>query len=327
MSCGGKGPALGIDVGGTFIKAALVGPDGAVTHERRLPTGARFGKDAVVERIESVIDEFLRPNADRPTPVGVGVAVTGQVDWRTGAIIGGIADRIPGWIGTPLKAILEARYGSLPVVVENDAKAAAVGEFRFGAGKSFKDVICLTIGTGVGGGIILDGKLVRKRDGAAGELGHMTVDMDGPLCECGSRGCLEAFVSAPRLVSEVLGGLSRGEPSIIPQMLPKGEGQVDGELLVRAARAGDQLVLRCLNDMARYLGVAMANLVNALGPEVIVIGGGMAEFAGYLIDPAVEVMTQRSFGVCACGTKVVRAELGNYAGVVGSAALALDLVH
>lgn len=327
VSCGSGESALGIDVGGTFIKAALVDPHGRIGHERRVPTRARSGKEAVIEQIGTIIDEFLRADADHPTPVGIGVAVTGQVDYPTGTIIGGLADRIPGWIGTPLKTVLQARCGLLPVVIENDAKAAAVGEFRFGAGKSFKDIICLTIGTGVGGGIILDGRLVRKRHGAAGELGHMTVDLDGPQCECGNRGCLEALVSGPRLISEVLKGVSRGEPSIVPQLAQDRNQQVNGELLVRAAQMGDPLVLRCLGDMAKYLGVAMANLVNALGPEVIVIGGGMAEFGRYLINPAVEVMTRRSFGVCAHGTKVVQAALGSYAGVVGSAALAFDLVH
>lgn len=314
---------LGIDLGGTFTKGGLVNRNGEIRDAHKEPTNAA-GRDHVLDGLFRSIDHLMAVARRRGLEIrGIGIAVTGQVDFETGTLIGGLRDKIPGWIDTPVKKIVEERYGLL-TLVENDGKAAAIGEHRFGAARGYSDVVCLTIGTGVGGGIIIGGKLHRKWRGAAGELGHFSIDYQGRQCDCGNMGCLEVYVSAPRLVGGVLEAIRGGEYSVVSELVNGKLDAIDGEVLRRAAEMGDRVVLSVLDEMATYLGAALSNLVVALGPQVIVIGGGISQFGELLLEPTRKEIFRRTFGVCAEGLQLVQAALGEYSGAVGAAALVLD---
>ncbi|MGE5574472.1 MAG: ROK family protein [Bacteroidota bacterium] len=319
-----KNVVIGVDLGGTFTKAGLVDPEGRIRDPHRERTDAPAGRDHVVQGLFRSIDHLIELAETTGLSVrGIGIAVTGQVDPTTGTVIGGLKGKIPGWIGVPLKSLVQARY-DMPVVVENDGKAAAVGEHRFGAAKGYSEAICLTIGTGVGGGLIIGGRLHRKWHGAAGELGHVSIDYRGRRCDCGNRGCLELYVSAPRLIGDVMRAIRKGEPSVVTGLVRGELDRIDGEVLRQAADMGDDLVLKLLKEMAARLGAALSNLAVALGPQVIVIGGGIAEFGEMLLELARKEVLKRAFGVCADGVKIVQAALGEYSGAIGVAALVFD---
>lgn len=305
-------PAVGVDIGGTKLLAGLVGPDGAVLVRRRLRTPPEGGA-AVAAAVVEVVRELWEDAGTGPLPVGVGAA--GLVD-LDGTVR--YSPNIPGWEDTPLRAELAAALG-VDVRVDNDANTAAWAESRAGAGRDAGDsLLMLTVGTGVGGGLVHEGELVRGRSGLAAEFGHVIVREGGPACGCGNRGCLEAMASGQAIARVAREGLARGERSVLDSV-----ADPSGKDVTRAAEDGDAFATAVLAECGFWLGVGIASLVNALDPEVVVVGGGAMQAGELLLGPARAACSARVLGAAHRKMPlVVPAALGDDAGMVGAALLA-----
>jgi glucokinase len=308
--------ACGIDVGGTKISGGVVDEAGAVLEELRVESPATD-----VEAIEDAITSLVTQLRDRHDIAAVGVGAAGYVDKARAVVM--FAPNI-AWRDVNLKAELEERI-HLPVVVENDANAAAWGEFTYGAGHDVDDLLLVTVGTGVGGGVVLDGELYRGAFGVGAEIGHMRVVPDGILCGCGNRGCLEQYGSGTALVREVRAA-ARGGSLLAADLLQRAGGDPDritGPLVTEAAHDGDPFAVEQLAVLGRWLGEGIASLTAVLDPAVVVLGGGVSEAGDLLLDPVRAAFASQLTGR---GHRPVldirRARLGNRAGLIGAADLA-----
>lgn len=308
--------AVGVDVGGTNLRFGLVSEDGKVLARSRSASDARQGVDAVMGRIDKGIAEMLKKaEKDGHVPVGIGVGVPGIISLPEGVVR--FSPNLPGWEELPLRGRLQDCFG-LRTVVENDANAHALGEAWAGGGVGARSLICMTLGTGVGAGIILDGEIWRGVDGMAGEVGHMTVAPRGRKCGCGNSGCLEAYASATAVVERAKEAMAGGAASALFGCCPKGMTAAD----VRdAALAGDRLALRMYRDAGVYLGIAIAGLINLLNVERVVIGGGMAGAWELFIGPLRAEVARRAFDIPARRCGIVPGVLSDDAGMVGNAGL------
>jgi glucokinase len=308
--------ACGIDVGGTKISGGVVDEHGSVLEELRVVSPATD-----VEAIEDAITSLVTQLRARHDIAAVGVGAAGYVDKARAVVM--FAPNI-AWRDVNLKAELEERI-HLPVVVENDANAAAWGEFTYGAGHDVDDLLLVTVGTGVGGGVVLDGELYRGAFGVGAEIGHMRVVPDGILCGCGNRGCLEQYGSGSALVREVRAA-ARGGSLLAADLLGRAGGDPDritGPLVTEAARDGDPFAVEQLGVLGRWLGEGIASLTAVLDPAVVVIGGGVSEAGDLLLTPVRAAFASQLTGR---GHRPVleirRARLGNRAGLIGAADLA-----
>jgi glucokinase len=316
-------PAIGIDIGGTKVAAGLVDTDGRVLKRARRETPDRSKSPQVVEdTIAEVIGE-LRDHNDYRDVMAVGIGAAGFVDATQSSVL--FAPHL-SWRHEPLRDAMRRRVG-LPVVVENDANAALWAETRFGAAQGEDAVVCVNLGTGIGGGVLLDGALYRGRFGVAGEFGHMQVVAGGHRCECGNRGCWEQYASGNALVREARELAAAGSP-VAHGLLDVVDGDISrltGPLVTQAAKNGDPAAVELFEDVGRWLGIGLANLAAAFDPGLFVIGGGVSEAGELLLTPAREAfrrqLTGRGFRPEA---RVVRAQLGNDAGLIGAADLARD---
>ena len=308
--------ACGIDVGGTKIAGGVVDADGRILEELKVESPA---KD--VEAIEEAIASLVTDLAGRHDIACVGIGAAGYVDSARAHVL--FAPNL-AWRDLDLKSDIEARV-HLPVVVENDANAAAWGEFAFGAGKDVDDLLLVTVGTGVGGGIVLDGKLHRGAFGVAAEIGHMRVVPGGILCGCGNRGCLESYGSGTALVREARAA-ALGGSLLARDLLDRAGGDVaaiSGPLITEAAQAGDVFAIDQLADLGTWLGEGIASLAAVLDPAMVAIGGGVSEAEDLLLDPI-----RAAFGKQLTGrghrpvAEIRKAQLGNKAGLIGAADLA-----
>jgi glucokinase len=318
--------AIGVDVGGSRIKAGIVRYDGTVYYKVTVPT-SRSGEEVVsqiLKILSDLLEKFNRNTLFGALPKGIGLGVTGQVDFSTGTIIAGLEDKIPGWIGTPLKKIIEEKF-NLPVLVDNDGKVAALAELYFGGHGEVKDMVCLTLGSGVGSGIIIDGKLHRPRLGAAGELGHIIINAD-ELEIPGYYGRLESYVSSKALIRYALNELRKTNRGVLYEKLRGNAENITPELIKEAALMGDKVALKAIDKVAFYLGAGLATIVAFLAPEIIVLAGGLANFGDLLLTPTIAYMKKYSFGVTARYTKVTISKLGEFSGVLGAAALIFHYV-
>jgi glucokinase len=231
---------------------------------------------------------------------------------------------IPGWVDVPLGDIIHKRF-KVDTFLVNDASAAALGEYRFGVGRGVKNLVLFTLGTGIGGGIIADGKLYLGAVGGAAEFGHMTIDANGPRCGCGNTGCLEMLASGTAIAGDAVRHINKGEKSSLLDMVGGKLEDINAEVIGRVARNGDLLARDVIARAAYYLGIGMVNIVNIFNPEMIVIGGGMAELGDMLIEPGRRMVAERAFSISARLVRIVIAQLGNEAGVYGAAAFTLDM--
>ncbi|MGI8524290.1 MAG: ROK family glucokinase [Nocardioides sp.] len=308
--------ACGVDVGGTKIAGGVVDDDGTVLEEMVVESPAT---DA--EAMETAIATLVAELGSRHAIEAVGVGAAGYIDKSRSVVL--FAPNL-AWRDLDLRAELEPRLG-LPVVVENDANAAAWGEFSFGAGHDVDDLLLLTVGTGVGGGVVLDGELYRGAFGVGAEVGHMRVVPDGILCGCGNHGCLEVYGSGTALVREARAA-ARGGSLPARGLLDRAGGdadQITGPLISEAAAEGDQFATEQLAELGRWLGEGIASLTAVLDPAVVVVGGGVSAAGDLLLDPI-----RRSFASQLTGRghrpmlEIRPAQLGNRAGLIGAADLA-----
>ncbi len=312
--------AVAVDVGGTNVRVALVDHEGKIRLRRSQLTEARKGRVAVLERLLTVMNEVV-DSAEPGTLCGIGVSQAGATDPGTGAIHS--PPNLPGWDGYSLKPDLE-RHFSLPVVVANDANAAAVAEQRYGAARGYSSVFYMTVSTGIGGGAIIDGKLDAGSRGYAGEVGHMTIDKDGPECSCGNRGCLEWLASGTAVARIARERLSSGEPSEMHASAGGEMQRVDAPMVVEAARSGDRLANAIVQEVAANLGVGIVNLVHLLDPEVVVIGGGLGQHLDILLPGITAELKTRELSGKGERIRVVKSELGDDGPLLGAAALAFE---
>ena len=309
---------IGVDLGGTNLRTAVVASDGEILDKHKEATKAVDGWMKVVARLIDNIKRQLEIGAQKGAKVvAVGVGAPGVILVDKGIVVK--SPNFPDWNNLPLKNELEKAL-SIPVFIENDANAAALGEKWRGAGRDIRSMIHLTLGTGVGGGIILDNKIWHGADGMAGEIGHMTLIPDGRQCTCGNTGCLEMYASARGIVQSFREELERQKLSAAGDLK-----EVTSEKVYQAAREGDAVARRVMKDMGRMLGIGIASLINIFNPERVVIGGGVKDAWPLFIGATHEEIMKRAFQVPAERTEIVPSSLGDDAGMVGAAAVALEL--
>ncbi len=316
-------PVLAIDLGGTKIAAAIVSGDGKITAREYWPTLAQEGPQAVIGRIISAIEHLLHQSGmELPQLHGISLAAAGALDIHRGIVT--LSPNLPGWHDVPLRDIIREKFRT-PTFLVHDATAAALGEYHFGAGRGTKNLIYVTVSTGIGGGIIINGKLYQGATGSAGEVGHMTIDVDGPKCNCGNYGCLEMFASGTAVAREAVRRIRLGEQSSLSGLAKGKLEDITAEMVDQAARNGDSLAADILLQAARYLGIGMASLVNILNPEMIILGGGMSRMGDRLLGPVRQVINERAYPVSAQAVRLVTAQLGGDAEVVGAAVFAWEI--
>jgi len=311
--------AIGIDLGGTKIEVARVDAEGNLRQRLRRPTDAKRGAAAVKAEVVKAV-KSLQQSVDSP-PAGVGVGVAGQVDRQQGMVR--FAPNL-GWHDEPLKDYLGRALG-LPVVVTNDVRAATLGEWLYGAGQGCDDLICLFVGTGIGGGVVAGGRILSGCSNSAGELGHITVDLRGPSCHCGNRGCLEALAGGwaiARHAQEAISADPSAGASLSKLAGDKGEA-VTAKIVGQAAQIGDPLALRIMEEAVQALVAGAASLVNAFNPCRLILGGGVIEGLPQLVDRIARGVRQRALTVSREPLEILPARLGNNAGVIGAATLAI----
>jgi glucokinase len=309
----------GVDLGGTNLSAALAEADGHVIAELKEPTLSYEGPAAVLERVGKLVNRLAANAGVRPSALGMGVP--GLVDIATGT--SRFLPNFPTqWRDIPIRAALEPQLGC-PIHILNDARAATLGELVFGRGRSARTMVFFGLGTGVGGGVVVDGQLRLGPLGAAGELGHQTILPNGPLCGCGNRGCLETLISGPALTGEGVRLFLAGNAPKLYEICTGNVAKVSPVTMAAAAQAGETSVRVAIERAAEWLGIGAANLVVALHPELIVIGGGVAEMGELLLAPIRETIRQRVGMLPVTGVRVERSELGDRAGLLGGIALAV----
>jgi glucokinase len=312
------GPILGIDIGGTKLAVAVAREDAEVLAEAREPSRAEEGPDAMIDRSVAMARAVVAEAGvaiEEVTAVGIGCG--GPLDpWR-GVVHKALNN--PGWIDIPLVARVEEALGR-PAFLDNDANAAALGEYRFGAGRGVRDLVYLTVSTGVGGGLILEDRLYHGVNGNAGELGHISVRVAGGRpCHCGSVGCIEAYCSGTNIAARFREALDAGGASSL-----QGQAEITARDVADAARAGDRLACDVWDETTELLGGGIVSIVNAFNPSLVVLGGGVTGAGDLLFEPVRRIFAERAMPWLAEPVSIVPAELGDRTGVLGAVAVALD---
>jgi len=318
---------IGVDVGGTKVAAGLVNPAGEITHQTRIPmvaANAGAGLAAVTAAIDSVrAASNLNPEL-RGSISGIGICAPGPLDPRTGVVVN--PPNLPGWRNFPLAAEISKAY-RLPVRVDNDGNAAALAETLWGAGRGYRNVFYATLGTGIGTGIVFDGRIYHGRTGSAGEGGHVTIDYRGPRCNCGKLGCIEILASGTAIARRASEQIAAGRRSAILEQAGGHLDKITGEMVGRAYVAGDSLAKELLQETAMFLTVWLGNIVDLLEPDVMIVGGGAAS----LLQPFFDEIRARLPGWCVNShcqeIPLVMAHYGADAGIAGGAALCLEIPY
>jgi glucokinase len=314
MSASPPGVVVGVDIGGTKVLAGVVDSEGRVARTALRTTP---GRRVVTSQVEDALVDAIVDAAGGAPLAGAGVAAAGFVDSAGERVM--FAPHLP-WQGEPLKELLEARLGC-PVGLDNDANCAARAEARYGAARGAASALMVTMGTGIGGSVLIEGRVVRGANGMAGEFGHMQVVPDGLSCECGRRGCWEQYSSGNALVRNAR-TLMREQPSVLAEMADGNPDRVTGPMVTSAAEQGDLVARRAFGSVGDWLGVGVANLVAALDPEVVVIGGGVSAAGDRLLEPARDALRRALVGAAHRRIPdLLAAELGPQAGMIGAALL------
>jgi glucokinase len=318
-----KGWIVGVDLGGTNIVVGLLPASGGEVFGLRIrPTdshrGAKFVVDRIVEMVRSAIDDVLREHGGvREDVLGVGIGSPGPLDRKAGVVI-----NTPnlGWRNFPLRDLISNAV-SLPATLDNDANCATFGEWWLGAGRDVETLVGFTLGTGIGGGIVLNGSIYHGCSDVAGEIGHMTIDSTGRSCKCGNYGCLEAYASGPAIALRAVEGLQAGVDSILTEMVNGRLDEITAATVYEGAVAGDPYATEVMKDTAKFLGAGVANIINILNPEMVVIAGGVTRAGDHLFEPLRAEVRRRAFRSAQERCQIVPGELPGTAGVVGAVAV------
>lgn len=322
MTASSQALFVGLDLGGTTISCAAATREGRIVHEENVPTESHLGPEGVIQRMIALVRQ-----ASSAKPAGIGIGVPGLVDMQRG--VTHFLPNLPTqWRGVPVIDRMQQALGC-PVGLLNDARCAALGELRFGRGRAHPSatMVYYTLGTGVGGAVVIDGKLRLGPLGAAGELGHQTIQRDGLPCGCGNVGCLETLASAPAISGEGVRLIRCGQAALLHQLVQGNADRVNPKTIAEAARAGDPDCQRLIERVADYLGIGLANLVVALHPEMIVFAGGVAEMGEQLFTPLRSALKRRVHMLPVEDIQLLHSQIGRNAGVLGGVALAIDVAE
>lgn len=319
---------LGVDVGGTKIATGLIDSNGQIVFRTKSPTDTSSVNNTLASIIRAVEYTIEASGCDRASIPGIGFGIPGLVDPEAGI---GIASVHANWRNVPVKSALEENL-HLPCYIENDVKAAALGENRYGAGKEARNLVFLSVGTGIAAGIIIEGKIYRGSNFNAGEIGHAIIEPNGPLCKCGMRGCLEAVATGPAIASHAKVALKADLSTMICQLADENHGEVNAEIVFQAASHGDQVALIILEEAGRYLGRAIFSLIMHYDPDVVILGGGIAT-AGDLIPNFIRSELEKQaiwsypLKELLNPAKIKVSNLGQDVAILGAAALVLCAIH
>ncbi len=309
---------IGVDLGGTTTKLAFLNFYGEIIHKWEIPTdNSNYGKNITINIAKAIDQKLEELDHSKENVAGIGMGAPGPVDLASGVVYNTVN---LGWKDNyPLKDLLEVET-SLPVIIDNDANCAALGEMWKGAGDGAKDLVCVTLGTGVGGGVIANGDIVQGTSGAAGEIGHIAaIPEGGAPCNCGKTGCLETIASATGIVRIALDKMKKGQDEGMLHELHRNNGFLSAKDVFDAARQEDDTAGKVIEEVSFYLGLVLANIANTLNPEKIVLGGGVSKAGSILLDPVKAQFARFAFPRVAVSTSIDIATLGNDAGVIGAA--------
>jgi glucokinase len=316
------GVVLALDLGGTALAAGVVGIAGTILTQRVVPAARRGRGDGILQNLCETVSDLRDEALQSGQPIrGIGLGLPGIIDTRTGSV-GEDIQNLPELRGLPVRRILEERFG-LPVAVDNDVNALALAEWFFGAGRDCRSLAVIAAGTGVGGGLILNGALVRGAGGYGGEIGHIPVDLDGRECFCGSRGCVKAYASGPDIADQARALAGRGESPRLLALAGGDLGRIDAPMVFAAAAQGDPAALRVAAKASQALGAAVAVLINLCNPELIVLAGGVMEAGEILLAPLRHWAEQYAFPAAFRQTRIHRSSLTKASGIRGATALFL----
>ncbi len=308
---------IGVDLGGTNLKVALLDLKGNIREKVSVLT--KEGKQAVLRQIIDTVEGLREKSGVKKSAIlGLGMGTPGLVDSTRGIVRG--FTNVKGWRNVALKEYIEKNM-ELPAYIDNDVNLMALGELLCGSGRGMKNMVCLTLGTGVGGGIIIQGELYRGSTMSAGEIGHIPVNVDGLPCGCGSYGCLERYVGNASIVDKAVKAIEGGRRSLIKKLSGGDLTTITPRTISRAARQGDRLAKEIWEETGRYIGIALSGVVNLLNPEMIVIGGGVARAGQILFEPIRRTVKERALRIPAAKVKIVPAKLGEDAGLIGAGML------
>jgi len=311
---------IGIDIGGTNIKGGIVSEKGEMIEFLSLDCAAEGGQ-AVLETTIILISELTQKAKDKKiTLKGIGVGTPGVVDEKFGGVIDGCPN-IKGWRGIKFMPVLKEKF-NLPVFSHNDATIMANGELCFGAAKGKQDVICITLGTGIGGGIIVGGKVYDGVTRYAGEVGHMIIVANGRACNCGSFGCWETYASATGIIKNALEAIKENPNSILANIYKKNPADINPKNIFDLAQKGDELSIKLFDQACFYIGIGLSNLINIFNPDTIVIGGGISKTGKVLFDKIQEVVNKHGMGLSVKSAQIVPAAFHEKSGVIGAASYA-----
>jgi glucokinase len=305
--------AIGIDLGGTELRAGLVDESGSILAHEKVKTDRLGGPQAVIEQMEKLVTAMK----GQYSVSGVGVAAPGPLNSETGVVLD--PPTLPGWKNVELRRLLADRL-QMPILLQNDANAAAYGEWRFGAGRGYRHLVYITVSTGIGAGIVTDGRLLLGQGGFAAELGHMSISIDGPTCLCGHLGCWECFASGTALARFAEEAVRECQSSLMIELA--GGGAIQAHHVGAAAKKGDPLALSLLEDEARYLTMGLINVLHLFAPEIVLMGGGVAKNLA-VMKPTILAGIQRGAMPSYRRIPIEHAELEE-PGVIGAAALSMD---
>lgn len=305
------GWVVGVDLGATKIAAGLVNPHNQIVKKIYARANVAEGPAMVVERIAACVEQLQANLPANSQLAAIGVCCPGPLDHASGIVLD--PPNMTGWVNVPLQKMLEARL-NLPAPIEHDAKAAALGEFHFGAGKDVNDMIFVVVGTGVGAAIIINGELYRGANNSAGEIGHITVDMNGPACSCGSNGCLEVYTAGPDLVDRYRDLIKDTDIQLSPQ--------VDGKIIAQLAAQGQPQAIKVFEQAGQALGIGIAAMAHMFDISTYVIGGSVAQAGNLLLEPTRRAVRYRAFGSIGSRVTVIASPLGDDAAILGCAYVA-----
>lgn len=311
--------SVGIDIGGTNITVALVTGKGEILRKIRFPTRVEEGKTKTIECILKALDAIMKGLRSNSIE-GIGIGAAGDIDRDRGVVR--FSPNLL-WKGVPIVRLIREKF-NMKVVLDNDANAAAWATYILETGRKVKNLLCITLGTGVGGGIILNGRIYHGASGSAGEIGHMTLNPQGQRCKCGNYGCLETYIGSAYIVKKAIRKIRKGEMSLIKKTAGGNLKSVTPETIQVAALKGDKLARRIWKEAGEYLGIALSGVINLLNPEVIVFGGGVARAGELIFKPMKAEIRKRTFKAPFEKVKFTCTRFGEDLGVIGAALLILQ---
>lgn len=310
--------SIGIDLGGTKVLTALVDrTNGRVVNFIKKKTKKEKGPKNITKKLIDSIEELVKTeNISIPEISSIGIGASGQIDREKGIIVG--APNLDCF-DYHVKDIISKHF-NIPVFVGNDVEVATFGEKNFGAGREYKDFVCIFVGTGVGSAIVKDNRIIYGSTGTAGEIGHIIVDLNGRSCACGAHGCLEAYASRSAIETRIEGALKKGRKSCITDYLEEGKS-IKSNMIQKSIERNDELVIQCVDEASEYLSGGIASIINFINPELVILGGGLVDAVDYFYQNTIKKAKMKSLPVPAEKIKFKKAELGDFSGVIGAAFL------